>query len=110
MIDKHHKAELIIAEAAAKFILTEANTDPLITITGVHASPDEKNVTLLFTTIPDSKEADALAFLKRSAGELRTHLKKHTRLKHIPHVEFMVDYGERQRQHIDEITRSLHKD
>ncbi len=107
MIDKHHKAELVILEAAAKFIQLEANTNPLITLTSVSASPDERNVTLRFTTIPDGKEEESLVFLKRSATALREYLKKHSRLKHIPHIEFMVDYGERHRQHIDEIARGL---
>jgi ribosome-binding factor A len=107
MIDKHYKAELIIAQAAAQFILAEANSDPLITVTGVNASKDERHVTILFTTIPDNKEADALTFLKRSASGMREYFKKHTRLKSIPHLEFMVDYGERHRQHIDEIARSI---
>jgi ribosome-binding factor A len=107
MIDKHHKAELIIAEAAASFILHEANTNPLITVTGADASQDERNVTILFTTFPEGKEEDAQVFLKRSAGAFREYLKKHTRLKHIPNVSFMLDYGERHRQHIDDISRKI---
>lgn len=110
MIDKHQKAVLVLQECAAKFIQLEANTDPLITVTSANASPDFKNVTIFFTTIPDGKEEAALIFLKRSGGLFREYLKKHSRLKVIPHVTFMVDYGERHRQHIDEIVREVGAD
>jgi ribosome-binding factor A len=110
MIDKHLKAVLIIRDCAAKFIQQEANTDPLITVTGADASPDFKNVTICITTIPDGKEKDALLFLKRSAREFRDYLKKHARLRVIPHVTFMVDFGERHRQYIDEIVRETGAD
>lgn len=95
----------LIQEITATFIQHEANTDPLITITSANTSPDYKRVTIFFTTIPDGKEEDALIFLKRSASELRQFIKKKTNLKIIPHIEFAVDYGERHRQHIDEIVR-----
>jgi ribosome-binding factor A len=110
MIDKHQKAVLVLQECAAKFIQLEANTDPLITVTSANASPDFKNVTIFFTTIPDGKEEAALIFLKRGGGLFREYLKKHSRLKVIPHVTFMVDYGERHRQHIDEIVREVGAD
>jgi len=104
-----HTARLtsVIQELAAKFIQQEANTDPLITITNVHASEDNKHVTIFFTTIPETKQQDALIFLKRTAGEFRSYLKNKARLKAIPHIEFEVDYGERHRQHIDDIVREI---
>lgn len=107
MIDKHAKAVFVIQELAAKFILLEANTSPLITVTSANASPDFKNVTIFITTIPSGKEADALIFLKRATREFREYVKKNSRLKVIPHVEFMIDFGERHRQHIDDIVRDL---
>jgi ribosome-binding factor A len=104
-----HTARLtsVIQELAARFIQAEANTDPLITITSVHASEDSKHVSIFFTTIPENKQQDALIFLKRNAGEFRTYLKNKARLKAIPHIAFEVDYGERHRQHIDEVIRDI---
>ena len=105
MDERHNKAAARIAEVAAQFVANEANTDPLITITRVDLSPDGKRATIFFTTIPEDKEEAALIFMKRSGGELRHYLTKHSRLRHIPHLDFMIDYGERHRQHIDEIVR-----
>jgi ribosome-binding factor A len=107
MSDRHLKVTLLIQELAAKFIQHEANTDPLITVTSANSSPDFKNVTIFITTIPDSKQNDALVFLKRSGSAMRTYIKKNMHMKIIPHIDFAIDYGERHRQHIDTLVRDI---
>ena len=109
MHDRHDRVVSLLKEQAATFIQHEANTDPLITVTEATISPDYKRVTILVTTIPEEKENDALIFLKRNATEFRHHIKKHTNLKFIPHVEFAIDYGERHRQNIDRISAEIKK-
>ncbi|MEX0917784.1 MAG: ribosome-binding factor A [Candidatus Paceibacterota bacterium] len=106
-MDRHDRVTSLIHELAATFIRNEANHDPLITITRVTTASDYKRVTIFFTTIPDSKEEDALIFLKRYGSELRRYIKQKSNLKIIPHLDFAIDYGERHRQHIDEIARDL---
>lgn len=105
MEDRNSKVATLLTELAAKYVQQEANPNPLITITRADVSPDYKNATIFFTTIPEDRQDDALAFLKRSGGEMRRFVMKHMRIKHIPYLDFMVDYGERHRQHIDEIVR-----
>ena len=105
--DRHDRVRSLITSLAATFIQEEANTDPLITVTNVAISPDYKRATVSFTTIPDSKEEDALIFLKRKGGEFRSYIKEKSNLKFIPHVDFEIDRGERHRQHIDEISRNI---
>jgi ribosome-binding factor A len=107
MSERTAKIEGLIKEAAATFVLHEANTDPMITITRVDISPDLRRALIFFTTIPETKQADAEIFLKRSAGDFRQHLKKSVALKRIPHIEFMLDAGERHRQHVDEVFRDI---
>lgn len=108
--DRHDRVASLIRELAAGFIASEANSDPLITVTRATTSPDYRRVTVFVTTIPDSKEADALVFLKRHGSDFRDYLKKKSNLKFIPHVDFEIDYGERHRQHIDEIARDIEED
>jgi len=99
MTDRHQRVEILLRELAASFIMTEANSDPLITITKVEASPDYRNATVFFTTIPESKEQDALIFLKRFGGQMREYIKKKSDLKIIPNMQFSIDGLERVRQH-----------
>jgi len=109
MSERTLKIEGIMKEAAATFVLHEANTDPMITITRVDMSPDLKRALIFFTTIPEEKQADAEVFLKRNAGLFRQHLKKNVALKRIPHIEFMLDAGERHRQNIDDLMRDINE-
>ena len=97
----------MIKEVAANFIQQEANTNPLITVTSVDISPDQRRAIIFITTIPDGKEQEALVFLKRNGTNMRNYFKQKARLKHIPHLEFMIDAGERHRQHMDELVREI---
>lgn len=107
MTDRHDRVASLLRELAAGYIQHEANTDPLITVTRVTTSPDYRKVTVYFTTVPEGREPDALAFLKRSGRDLRGYIKKKSNLKIIPFLDFAVDYGERHRQNIDEIAREI---
>ena len=106
-LDRHDKARALFTKLAAEFIREEASSDPLITVTNVSVSPNYHTVTVFFTTIPEEKQEDALFFLKRKASEMREYFKKHARLKFVPHIECEVDYGERNRQRIDEVAQRI---
>jgi len=105
--DKHVRFAGILTELAAKYIQSEANPNPLITVTRVDLSKDWKSVIIFVTTIPDGREGDAMIFLKRNAKYMRDYFKKHGRMKHIPHLEFMYDAGEKHRQHMDELVKTI---
>ena len=96
MTDRHERVESLIRELAAKFIQHEANRDPMITVTRVSTSPDYKR-----------REVLAGAGSLRNGSELRHFIKQKSTLKTIPHLDFEIDYGERHRQHIDEIAREI---
>lgn len=109
MSERQSKIANLLKEIVATFVLHEANTNPMITVTRVDISPDLKRAIVFFTTIPDGREQDALIFLKRSASDLRKYVKQKASFKHIPHFDFMVDAGERHRQHIDEVMEEIKK-
>jgi ribosome-binding factor A len=107
--DKHEKVRSVLTEVIAAFIREEANHNPLITVTNLVIASDYRHVKVLFTTIPDTGEAASLIFLKRKGSELREYIKKNARLKYIPHIDFEIDYGERHRQHIDDLVQDIEK-
>lgn len=109
MSDRKVKATELFKKLAASFIQQEANADPLITVTNVDVSPDIRRAIIFFTTIPDGREHDALIFLKRNGTNMRNYFKQKARIKNIPHLEFMVDAGERHRQHMDELVREIER-
>ncbi|MBI5645046.1 ribosome-binding factor A [Candidatus Kaiserbacteria bacterium] len=95
-----------IAHLAADFFARESNRKSLITVTRADISPDLKNALIFITVIPDRFEQSALNFAKRMRTEYREYLKSKSRLQHLPNIDFEIDYGEKNRQRIDDLTRS----
>jgi ribosome-binding factor A len=95
----------LITERAADYFARESNYLSLITVTRADISPDLKNVIVFLSILPVSAEQEALEFAKRSRSEFREFLTEKTRLKHVPTIDFEIDYGEKNRQRIDDLTR-----
>ena len=106
---KERKREItseIIHRLSAKFILEEGGNSSLITVTRVDISPTGKEAKIYFTTLPESQEETALKFLERKKPEFHRYIRDESRIGIIPHIDFRIDYGERNRQRLDEVTRS----
>lgn len=106
MSQRTDKVSNLVKELAAEFLGRENNKSSLITVTSTNVSPDLKKGTVFITVLPESKEANALAFAKRQRGELREYLKKNMETKSIPFIEIEIDQGEKNRQKIDELLRN----
>ena len=89
---------------AAQFAREEATDSSLLTITRVEVSPTGKEAKVFFTTLPESQEDTALKFLIRKTPEFKRYVRDESRLGIIPHINFKIDYGERNRQRLDEIS------
>ncbi len=94
-----------IAHLAADFFARESNSQSLITVTRADTSPDLKNIIVFISVLPEKFEESVLAFAKRNRTDFREYVKKHSALQHVPTLDFEIDYGEKNRQRIDELTR-----
>lgn len=94
-----------IMHLAADFFARESNRESLITVTRADISPDLKNATVYFSVLPERMEASALAFAKRVRTDFREYLKVKSVLKFLPTIDFELDYGEKNRQRVDEAIR-----
>lgn len=103
---RHTQFSETIAHAAADFIARESNRQSLVTVTHAEVSPDLKEVTIFLSVLPESAEETVLNFAKRNRTDFRTYLKEKTRLHPLPYVDFEIDLGEKNRQRIDDLTRS----
>ena len=102
------QVEQELAHMAGEFLAREvANPSVvgLITVTHAELTEDYKNVTVFFSVLPATLEQDALKFAKRARTDFREYIKKHSQLHPIPTVDFEIDYGEKNRQRVDELTR-----
>ncbi len=96
---------LEILAIAQDFFQRESSGASLITVTRAEVSPDMQHATIFITAIPEEKEPAALDFAKRMRSELRHTVMKRLPVKVIPFFEVEIDYGEKNRQHVDSLLR-----
>jgi ribosome-binding factor A len=101
----HEQRTLELQEAAAQFVGTVSNRTSMITITRSDLAPTEDRITFYVSVFPEEAEGPAVGFLMRKRSECKEYLKKTLRNGKIPHVEFVVDEGEKKRQRVDELLR-----
>ncbi len=103
MNQRHTIVAQHLKEIAAKFINEESNRRSLITITNAELSNSRDKITFFVSVFPEEYEGPALGFLMRKRGECKKYLLRNTNMKRIPHVEFAIDEGEKNRQKVDEL-------
>jgi ribosome-binding factor A len=96
---------LEIRSIAQDFFQRESSGASLITVTRAEVSADMHNATIFITVLPESKEAAALDFGKRMRSELRHTVMKKLPVKVIPFFEVELDYGEKNRLHVEKLLR-----
>lgn len=100
---KDKRSEEVIRELAARFLSLESNRTSLVTVTRVDVFNRGKNAVIFFTVLPENKEKAVLDFTKRKRAEFRDYMKEHSKLPIIPFVDFEIDFGEKNRQRVDEL-------
>jgi ribosome-binding factor A len=104
MNNRHEKMQEALREAAAEYLGREAGPQSLITVTRVALSDDGGRAVILITVLPESREKEALEFATRQRRELNLFLLKRVRGMRAPHLEFVIDRGEKNRQRLDELS------
>ncbi len=104
MDTRTEKIQEALRTVAAEFMAREAGRQSLITVTNAMISGDGKRAMIYITVLPDSAEESALSFANRNRRELAAFFK--TRIKGVfpPHIEFVIDKGEKMRQRLDELS------
>ncbi|KKS30822.1 MAG: Ribosome-binding factor A [Parcubacteria group bacterium GW2011_GWA2_43_11] len=92
-----------LQELAAAYVNTQSNKTSLITITNTELTHSLDKITFYVSVFPETAEGPALGFLMRKRGECKKYLKEKSKMNHIPHVEFMIDEGEKSRRRVDEL-------
>jgi ribosome-binding factor A len=95
-----------IAHLAGQFYSHEASRESLITVTHADVSADLANAMVFISVFPTTAEKKALAFAKRERSALREYIKSKVVFNPIPTLDVEIDYGEKNRQRIDDLTRS----
>ncbi len=103
MSDRNTTLKKHLQEVAADFVSMNSNRTSLITITDSKLTKSGDKITFLVSVFPEDAEGPAIGFLMRKRGECKRYLKEKTRIQRVPHVEFALDTGEKNRQKVDEL-------
>lgn len=95
----------VLRTHAAEFLAREAGGQSLITVTHADLSSDKKRAIIYITVLPENKEEAAVGFANRQIADFKSFLKERVRMHRIPHIDFAIDTGEKNRQRIDELSR-----
>lgn len=104
MSQRIEKVQELLRQEAATYLSQNSNKQSLITVTRASVSKDLKNATVYLTVYPEDQQQIALDFCNRKGGEFKEYIKSRLKMKRIPFVTFDIDYGEKNRQRIDEIS------
>lgn len=107
MDNKDNKLKEILRELAAEFFSRESNRQSLITITDVDVYARGSRARILMTVLPVDKEEDAVNFAHRQLTDFKRYVMDKSRIGHIPFFEVAIDIGEKNRQKMDEISRTM---
>lgn len=100
---KDEKFASLLGKFAAEYFLIEANKDSLMTVTRVEILDRGKRAIIYFTALPQEKESAALEFATRRMRDFRKFVMGKKSFGFVPRVEFAIDFGEHNRQRIDEL-------
>jgi len=107
MNTKDAKLQELIRMLAAEYFSRESNRQSLITVTGVETYGHGAKAKLLISVLPVEQEETALKFVHRQLADFREHVMERARLMRIPYFEVAIDSGEKNRQRLDEIAKSI---
>jgi ribosome-binding factor A len=106
MARRHEQVEEAVAHLAGDFLARESNVKALVTVTHATMTDDYRQATIFLSVLPQTMEEEAMTFARRARSDFHDYIRKHSKLHPTPTVDFQLDYGEKNRQRIDDLTRT----
>lgn len=107
--ERQLKVEQEVLHLVQDFFQRESSGLSMITVTRVDIAANMERGIVYITVLPESKEEAAINFAKRMRTDMRKYVMKRLPVKVIPFFEVEIDYGEKNRQQIDELLRQEKK-
>lgn len=87
---RKEKIERILQEISSRFIEIESGPQSLITVVAVNFDESSNKADILISVLPDDKSDIVMEFLGRKKRDFIDYMKKNSRFKNIPFVEFRL--------------------
>lgn len=109
MTDSHDQRALsTLKRFTADWLNQAMPAGVLVTVTNFTLSRDHDYATVFVSVFPENREAEIRETFRRQGHELHAYLGEHIRT-HIPFVRLEIDWGEKNRQQVEEIISQAKK-
>lgn len=102
---RRDQVEETIAHLAGEFLARESGVKALITVTRAEMSDNYKQATIYLSVLPHTMEEEVMIFARRARSDFHDYVRDRSFFHPTPTVDFQLDWGERNRQRVDELTR-----
>lgn len=102
-IKKKERLLSLLREVAGSFIRFEVDPDALVTAMRVELSKDASLARIFISVFPENKEKEIVGLLNKKKNEMKEYLKKETKLKVLPYVEFEIDKAIKMEREMDKV-------
>ena len=99
---RQEKVNSLLRRFVSSFLVKEKSS-AIVTITRIETSKDLKIAKIFISIFPESKETETIKLLKLKTGELHKFIGSRIKMKFLPHLEFEIDKGEKERQKIEKL-------
>lgn len=100
---KTEKTASLVKNLVAEFLGRESAGPALITVTDMKVSNNRKNSLVFISVFPRDHEKRVLDFAMRKRTEITKYVREKSKMRAVPHLEFVIDEGEKNRQRVDEL-------
>jgi len=101
---KDEKMASLLTKFAAEYFAVESNKNSLMTVTRAEMLDKGRRALIYFTALPERLEPEALEFANRRKNDFRKFIMQKRSFGFAPKIEFSIDFGEHNRQRIDELS------
>lgn len=104
-IDRKNRIEEEYRKYISEYIERETNRDALISVTRIDLNEKMTEGIVFVSVLPESKEDSVIFFLTRNGSDIKKYLRKTVPHLRSPFFKFMIDYGEKNRLRIDQLSK-----
>lgn len=99
------KVNSLLRNIVSSFVGREFKDGIIITVTRVETSSDLRKAKIFVSVFPDNKSDDTLKLLQKKSWDLKKYAQPLLKMKFLPEFDFEIDYGEKNRQRLEEIVQ-----
>ena len=109
-MQRHERLEQDVKIALSDIIMNEVKepeVSGLISVTGVHITPDQKYAKVYVSIFGKTNKAKVIDALKKATGFIKKELGRRVRMRNMPDITFVLDESMEYGAHMDKVIKEV---